>query len=219
MSQTTAPKISILGDGISTFAGYTLPVASIYSPSYASYSGFDTAEGTWWMQAIQKVGGVFLRNSSSAGSYVSYKGHYSAALPGRIRVLATETEKPDVVLVYTGLNDAANDIELTDFRRDYLEMLHNLRRFYPEAQIWVGTLCRGREPILNRPYFIEPEHLENFAPYNEIIRECAQEVGVQVADFAADGVTYESVNGVHPTRDGMVEFADAWAAILKPALQ
>ncbi|MFR6379230.1 MAG: hypothetical protein ACLUNZ_04865 [Evtepia sp.] len=46
MSQATAPKISILGDGISTFEGYTPRVGSFYSPSYASYSGFNTAEGT-----------------------------------------------------------------------------------------------------------------------------------------------------------------------------
>ena len=41
MSQATAPKISILGDGISTFEGYTPRVGSFYSPSYASYSGFN----------------------------------------------------------------------------------------------------------------------------------------------------------------------------------
>ena len=56
MSQATAPKISILGDGISTFEGYTPRVGSFYSPSYASYSGFNTAEGTWWMQAIEQLG-------------------------------------------------------------------------------------------------------------------------------------------------------------------
>ena len=57
MSQATAPKISILGDGISTFEGYTPRLGSFYSPSYVSYSGFDSAEGTWWMQAIKKLGG------------------------------------------------------------------------------------------------------------------------------------------------------------------
>lgn len=218
MSQATAPKISVLGDGISTFAPYTPMVASIYSASYVSYSGFDTVEGTWWMQAIQKVGGEFLMNNSFTGSYVSYTGHYSAALPGRIRSLATEEASPDHILVYTGTNDAANSVDLEVFRRDYLEMIHNLQKFYPNAQIWLGTLCRGEAPILNRPYFIEPECLENFAPYNEVIRQCAQETGVHVADLAAKGVTFETVNGVHPTRDGMVTFADAWADILKPAL-
>ena len=75
MSQATAPKISILGDGISTFEGYTPKVGSFYSPSYASYSGFNTAEGTWWMQAIEQLGGRFLCNNSFTGSYVCYTGH------------------------------------------------------------------------------------------------------------------------------------------------
>ena len=71
MSQATAPKISILGDGISTFEGYTPRLGSFYSPSYVSYSGFDSAEGTWWMQAIKKLGGSVLCNNSFSGSYVA----------------------------------------------------------------------------------------------------------------------------------------------------
>ena len=46
MSQMTAPKISVLGDGISSFEGYVPGQASFYSPSYVSYSGFDSPEGT-----------------------------------------------------------------------------------------------------------------------------------------------------------------------------
>ena len=100
MSQATAPKISILGDGISTFEGYTPRLGSFYSPSYVSYSGFDSAEGTWWMQAIKKLGGSVLCNNSFSGSYVSYLGHYAAMLPGRIRNLATEEDSPDMILIY-----------------------------------------------------------------------------------------------------------------------
>lgn len=84
MSQATAPKISILGDGISTFEGYTPKVGSFYSPSYASYSGFNTAEGTWWMQAIEQLGGRFLCNNSFTGSYVCY----TATIPPRCRVVS-----------------------------------------------------------------------------------------------------------------------------------
>lgn len=218
MSQATAPKISVLGDGISTFEGYTPKVGSFYSPSYVSYSGFDTVEGTWWMQAIKKLGGEYLRNNSFAGSYVSYKGHYSAALPGRIRDLATEDASPDMILVYTGTNDAANDIELDAFHQDLSEMIRNLKRFHPHAQIWLGTLCRGQAPENGRPYFIEPEHLENFESYNQRIRACAKEANVHVADLAAKGVTYATVNGIHPTKEGMITFGDAWADLLKPFL-
>ena len=64
MSQMTAPKISVLGDGISSFEGYVPRQASFYSPSYVSYSGFDSPEGTWWMQLTKLLGGEFLANNA-----------------------------------------------------------------------------------------------------------------------------------------------------------
>ena len=108
MSQMTAPKISVLGDGISSFEGYVPRQASFYSPSYVSYSGFDSPEGTWWMQLTKLLGGEFLANNAYAGSHVSYAGHYSACLPRRIRSLATEDASPDIILVYAGINDVAH---------------------------------------------------------------------------------------------------------------
>lgn len=83
-------------------------------------------------------------------------GHYSAALPGRIRTLATETEKPDVIFIYTGLNDAANAVPTDLFQRDYEEMLSRVQKFFPEAKVWVGTLMVGDAPTGGRPYYIEP---------------------------------------------------------------
>ena len=195
MSQATAPKISILGDGISTFEGYTPRVGSFYSPSYASYSGFNTAEGTWWMQAIEQLGGRFLCNNSFTGSYVCYTGHYSAALPGRIRTLATETEKPDVIFIYTGLNDAANAVPTDLFQRDYEEMLSRVQKFFPEAKVWVGTLMVG----------------------DALIRDCAKKFGVNVADLAELHSSYETVNGLHPNKKGMTQFAALWLEAMKKA--
>ena len=217
MSQATAPKISILGDGISTFEGYTPKVGSFYSPSYASYSGFNTAKGTWWMQAIEQLGGRFLCNNSFTGSYVCYTGHYSAALPGRIRTLATETEKPDVIFIYTGLNDAANAVPTDLFQRDYEEMLSRVQKFFPEAKVWVGTLMVGDAPTGGRPYYIEPECFETLEDYNAVIRDCAKKFGVNVADLAELHSSYETVNGLHPNKKGMTQFAALWLEAMKKA--
>ena len=82
--------ISILGDDRSTFEGVTPKIGSFYSPSYVSYAGFATPEGTWWMQLIHRLGGQLLVNNSFAGSHISCAGNYAACLPGRIRSLATE---------------------------------------------------------------------------------------------------------------------------------
>ena len=141
MSQMTAPKISVLGDGISSFEGYVPRQASFTPPSYVSYSGFDSPEGTWWMQLTKLLGGEFLANNAYAGSHVSYAGHYSACLPRRIRDLATEDASPDIILVYAGINDVAHSIDLDKFQRDYREMLDSLKSSTPMHRSgWVPSL-------------------------------------------------------------------------------
>jgi lysophospholipase L1-like esterase len=215
MSQATSPRISILGDGISTFAGVTAKVGSFYSETYRSYSGFGTAEGTWWMQVVHKLGGSLVANNSSHGSYISYVGQYPALLNGRIRTLATEEATPEMILLYSGINDATNDVPLDAFRRDYTETLTKLKKFYPDAEVWCGTLCLGRPPVDNRPYLVPPEAFGNVEAYNQVIRECVQDSGCHLADLAAAGVTYDTVNGLHPNKDGMTEFAEGWVKILQ----
>lgn len=136
--------ISILGDDRSTFEGVTPKIGSFYSPSYVSYAGFATPEGTWWMQLIHRLGGQLLVNNSFAGSHISCAGNYAACLPGRIRSLATEAAAPDLVLVCTGLNDVAHRVDLGAFRRDCRDMVQKLAAQYPAAQIWVGTITVGK---------------------------------------------------------------------------
>ena len=216
MSQMTNPRISILGDGISTFAGCTPMVGSFYSSRYVSYSGFGTMEGTWWMQTIEQLGGSFLRNNSFTGAYVSYVGHYPSLLPGRIRDLATADASPDIILIYTGINDAVNEVPLETFRRDYTEMLQRVRTIHPNAQVWAGTLCLGQAPaIAGRPYYIEPERFQSLKDYNQVIRDCVESSDCHLADLAAAGVTYETVDGIHPDKTGMTTFANGWAKLLQ----
>ena len=217
MSQMTAPKISVLGDGISSFEGYVPRQASFYSPSYVSYSGFDSPEGTWWMQLTKLLGGEFLANNAYAGSHVSYAGHYSACLPRRIRSLATEDASPDIILVYAGINDVAHSIDLDKFQRDYREMLDSLNKFHPDAQIWVGTIVVGKEC---EPYYLDPVPLKKRGEYNAIIHQCVEEAGdrVHLVDLSSIDGVYETVNGTHPNKKGMTTFAQAWYEAMKDSI-
>lgn len=205
MSQMTAPKISVLGDGISSFEGYVPRQASFYSPSYVSYSGFDSPEGTWWMQLTKLLGGEFLANNAYAGSHVSYAGHYSACLPRRIRSLATGGCQPRHHSVYAGINDVAHSIDLDKFQRDYREMLDSLKKFHPDAQIWVGTIVVGKEC---EPYYLDPVPLKKRGEYNAIIHQCVEEAGdrVHLVDLSSIDGVYETVNGTHPNKKGMTTF-------------
>ncbi|MDD7288704.1 MAG: SGNH/GDSL hydrolase family protein [Clostridiales bacterium] len=219
MSQNSAPRISILGDGTCSFGGVSLPrgiaAAYLYSERYLSYSGFNTVEGTWWHQLAEKMGGSVLISNGVLGSYVSIKGLYAACLNGRIRSLATEEASPDLVLIYTGMTDVANDIPLDAFQRDYAEMLTKVKKFHPDAQIWCGTLFLGQPPAPNHMYYFEPETLTNAEEYNQVIRDCVKEAGVNLADFAAQGFTCSTVDGHHPDKEGMTAFADAWLKNIK----
>ena len=209
--------ISILGDDRSTFEGVTPKIGSFYSPSYVSYSGFDSPEGTWWMQLTKLLGGEFLANNAYAGSHVSYAGHYSACLPRRIRSLATEDASPDIILVYAGINDVAHSIDLDKFQRDYREMLDSLKKFHPDAQIWVGTIVVGKEC---EPYYLDPVPLKKRGEYNAIIHQCVEEAGdrVHLVDLSSIDGVYETVNGTHPNKKGMTTFAQAWYEAMKDSI-
>ena len=237
--------ISILGDDRSTFEGVTPKIGSFYSPSYVSYAGFATPEGTWWMQLIHRLGGQLLVNNSFAGSHISCAGNYAACLPGRIRSLATEAAAPDLVLVCTGLNDVAHRgalgnglysaakaalerasealaqevaafgirvmlVDLGAFRRDCRDMVQKLAAQYPDAQIWVETITVGKPS--QGPWYLDPATLEDRAAYNDVLRQCVAEAGpsVHLADLTPIDGGYETVNGTHPNRAGMVTFADGW---------
>ena len=209
--------ISILGDDRSTFEGVTPKIGSFYSPSYVSYAGFATPEGTWWMQLIHRLGGQLLVNNSFAGSHISCAGNYAACLPGRIRSLATEDASPDIILVYAGINDVAHSIDLDKFQRDYREMLDSLKKFHPDAQIWVGTIVVGKEC---EPYYLDPVPLKKRGEYNAIIHQCVEEAGdrVHLVDLSSIDGVYETVNGTHPNKKGMTTFAQAWYEAMKDSI-
>ena len=213
MSEYTSPRISVHGDGISTFEGYTDKTLSYYSERTAKTSGFETAEGTWWMKATKMMGGSFVGNGSALSSYVSMTAQYPAFLPGRIRKLAAGDVTPEIIMVYTGINDVIDNIEVEPFRRDYAKMIENLKKFFPEAQIWCGTLVKAKNAALYE--MIKEDALDNIDVYNEIIRDCVKEAGVKLADLAAQGVAYESFNRLHPDEAGMTTFAEAWVKNLK----
>ena len=149
MSQMTAPKISVLGDGISSFEGYVPRQASFYSPSYVSYSGFDSPEDK--------------------------------------------------------------------SQRDYREMLDSLKKFHPDAQIWVGTIVVGKEC---EPYYLDPVPLKTRGEYNAIIHQCVEEAGdrVHLVDLSSIDGVYETVNGTHPNKKGMTTFAQAWYEAMKDSI-
>ena len=116
---------------------------------------------------------------------------------------------PDVVLVMTGLNDVNGSIDPSIFTRAYEGMLHQLRTAYPSAAIWCGTLVTGY--LGESPFWQAFSYFRSrLDPYNEGIRRAALCTGCHVADLAAAGVQYASLDGPHPNGVGMAQLAAAW---------
>lgn len=168
------------------------------------------------MRVIRARGGVLLANNSWSGSTVAESGNLGAASLSRIRKLSPEGESPDVVLVFTGLNDIGRYVPLETFRADYETMLRRIRDLFPAAEIWCGTLVAG---YIHRPLFPKLSHFgQRMNEYNDAIREAAGAAGVRLADLAAlEGPedAYESMDGLHPSGTGMAQVAALWLRCLE----
>lgn len=89
-------------------------------------------------------------------------------------------------------------------------MIQRIRERYPHAMIICGTLVQGR--IRNQPDWTFPRRYAgvDFEEYNEAIRRCCRQNNCRLADLAATGIHFETLDGSHPTAQGHREFAQAW---------
>ena len=114
------------------------------------YSGFDSPEGTWWMQLTKLLGGEFLANNAYANSHVSYRWPL-------FRLPAPADPQPGhggcQPRHHSGLcghqRCGAHSIDLDKFQRDYREMLDSLKKVPPPMHRsgWVPSLwARNANP-------------------------------------------------------------------------
>ncbi len=228
-------QISILGDSISTLKGF-LPTfcKSFYMQNpHADCSGISRPEDTWWVQVISELGGNICVNNSYSGSMVCGMDFPSATHllrckelhcnPGAYhfplqhgsiqKKLCTEMIIPDVILVTMGANDwifrsvIEEDLpEKRNFRFAYDKMLQKLKAKYPESFIICATIFQKDDAVCNARYPV--------AAYNSIIRSTAAKYGCRIADLAQYDDSIETIDGIHPTYQGMRTLAKLWMRCL-----
>lgn len=208
-------NISVLGDSISTFEGFSPVFNAFYTQDYAMSTKVYSVEETWWMQVIHALDGALLVNESRMGSSVASFGHQPASALWRIEKLKRGETTPDLILIYAGLNDVAFYVSPEEFGMHYSAMLKNATERFPAATICCGTLCRGylRNPAL--PLFVNLDACTPLAEYNEQIRQAVAGFGCHLVDLAAADVEYCSIDGVHPDVTGMKTLAELWLAHMK----
>lgn len=199
---------AVLGDSISTFAGVTPPGGVFYDSWTCKETGVCQVEDTWWMQVIMELGGSFLSNNSYSGSTVSGGELLSGTSMERLRALG-EHGMPDVILVSMGANDWGFGALPQEFEYEYRRMLQRMKKLYPEAEICCATLVEGEAPK-EEPVFFNLEGVMSQRIYSDRIRKVAKEEKVTLADIGRYGISYETVDGVHPNKNGMKTLAKLW---------
>lgn len=179
----------------------------------------------------------------------AWSGSRAAPLPGaserfpsgcschRAGGLHLGTKKPDVILIFLGVNDWANGVPVypekektglmtalhgvlygkkerkkrkalpPTFFEAYEAILTQVCRYYPDAEIWCctpGSTYMRDDPTWSFPRSYAGIPIEQ---YGEAIRSLARRYGAGIIDFAAEGCSFETVDGSHPTSHGMQQLA------------
>lgn len=117
-------KISILGNSIDSFEGYSYwnnsgtIVKSDRYPGWLPINGSSVnndvihASQVWWMQVIERCGGILERNNSIGGSGVTYDSEANYNQPCALRRYA-DLGNPDVIFIHGLANESASRITWT----------------------------------------------------------------------------------------------------------
>ena len=231
----TGKKLSILGDSISTYQGYsndktsantTIGNNAVYYPK----GSIDNTNETWWMQSVLSTNMTLLVNNSWSGSRITNGS--GAAYAERCEQLHSDIGEdqgtPDVIAVYMGINDLRNKVEAGEYKslssvysestgyktpetfaEGYEITIHKAVTKYADADVFVFTLppCSGA-------------NLEELGQYNDIIRAVAKEFGCYVVELGAvEGYTPAAYTdeGLHPNEAGMDLITDLFVRSLKGA--
>ena len=227
-SKYSGKYFSILGDSISTLAGYNPPDYGVfYQWNNQRLAGIFNPEDTWWGQVIHTLGGRLLVNNSWSGSLVCKHPQCEIESYGssdsRTGALGLGGLEPDVVMILMGLNDwgcgipPAPTFDHTSgpvFSRDYQTILEKIRRRYPRAEIWCLTLPMSRcsrNPDFTPAYYRGGWHILD---YCQAIRGAAEKAGCKIVDITDPARPCDTIDGYHPNAEGMKAIADAVLAQL-----
>ena len=201
--------ISILGDSISTFTGWsnntsynsTIGGNAIYYNG--STDGFAAVNETWWMQTITRSGLELVVNNSWSGDEVCVRG------VSRAQELHNNSgREPDIIVVYLGINDFRNKKTVDQFRAKYDEMISGMLLRYDKSDVYLCTLLY----TTNVSSGVNPDDVVLF---NEVISETAAKYGCNLIDLYNDtGInkdnleTYMGDKRLHPNYMGMDKITD-----------
>ena len=101
-------KLSILGDSVSTYYGYSnnkeANSSTAYNPCFYTKRLFPW-EQTYWGILLKELSLTLCVNNSWSGGNLSGRDNLNSGVSRASNLSADNGEKPDIIIVFMGLND------------------------------------------------------------------------------------------------------------------
>ena len=223
--------ISILGDSISTFAGY-IPVADGFNLEHRTRYPQDNlltdVNETWWMQVIHQLDAKLGINDSwvSTEVYNYIDAEVNSTSDGTKACMASVTRiqnlgsngTPDVILFFGGTNDITQSRPLGSFdpAAAPTEVDLDSVKWETVADAYVDAIMRLQyyypesQIIAMLPYDRSSQGYEKVARYNSLFASICEHYGVPYVDLRSCGISGAEIpDGTHPDADGMDDITSA----------
>ena len=200
-------KLSILGDSVSTYYGFSnngeANGSTSFNPCFYTKRLFPW-EQTYWGILLEKLPLTLCVNNSWSGGNLSGIDNPCSGV-NRAAELSTDSgENPDIIIVFMGLNDLGRGVSDEVFYVDYLKALLIIKEKYPDAMV-----CCVNMPDRDASFRIRT------LLFNRKIEEAVHVAGENffIADLfnsklSNDTYYMNTLDGLHPDQDGMRMIAD-----------
>ena len=228
--------ISIMGDSISTFAGY-IPVADGFNLAHKTRYPQDNlltdVNETWWMQVIKTLDAKLGINESWASSevYNYIDEEVNSTSDGTKACMASITRiqnlgsngTPDVILFFGGTNDITQSRPLGSFEPATAPTEVDLSsvKWDTVADAYVDAIMRMQyyypdtQIVAMLPFYRNSQGTAKVDKYNDLFASICEHYGVTYVDLRCCGITNANLpDGTHPEANGMDYITDAVMEVL-----
>ena len=202
-------RVSLLGDSITTYKGYTMYPSNGQYPN-SNYSDFTSVSQTYWYQLIynKMTNAVLEVNSAYTGTCVqntTSKGHPGYGFLQRY----VDLGNPDVIFINGGTNDAwsyslpvgtldftkaTEDLDTYQFAQAYDKLIRLIRAKYPKAKVF----CIIGDNVMDA----------GKTAYAKVIRDVCNQCGLHYAEVVFSDRASSTYDNVHPNVAGMKDMAN-----------
>lgn len=193
-------KLSILGDSISTYRGVSNDSTANYTIRHNPYFYYlpFPLEKTYWMRLITELEMELCVNNSWSGGNLSGEFDLNSGVNRAHHLSRDDGVKPDIIIVFMGINDLGRNVPVDIFAKDYEKTLEIIKAEHPKAKVCCVNLPDRYADFKSRTEL-----------FNQAINIAAKKSGKNffVADLFGSRLNNDfyynnTVDGLHPDEDG-----------------